>query len=127
MSATLEPRGGLYHSWALGESGWNTGMDDNLKRISRFGFHLSVKDRHLNTPPASPAAGDTYIVGPSPTGAWAGKADQIAYWDASVSPGEWLFAVPRTGWLAVIEDELRISGYFSNQSPSGWSNGVSLV
>lgn len=31
-----------------------------------------------NTPPGSPAQGDTYILGASPTGAWAGRANCIA-------------------------------------------------
>lgn len=35
-------------------------------------------DKDLNTPPGSPTNGDVYIVGPSPTGAWAGKANKIA-------------------------------------------------
>jgi hypothetical protein len=29
----------------------------------------------LNTPPGSPAQGDTYIIGAAPTGAWAGRAN----------------------------------------------------
>lgn len=32
----------------------------------------------LNTPPGSPTQGDTYILGASPTGAWAGRANCIA-------------------------------------------------
>jgi len=32
----------------------------------------------LNTPPGSPAQGDTYILGASPTGAWAGRANCLA-------------------------------------------------
>lgn len=32
-----------------------------------------------NTPPGSPSAGDTYIVGTAPTGAWSGKANNIAF------------------------------------------------
>lgn len=32
----------------------------------------------LNTPPGSPVQGDTYILGASPTGAWAGRANCLA-------------------------------------------------
>lgn len=32
----------------------------------------------LNTPPGSPTVGDTYILGASPTGAWAGRANCLA-------------------------------------------------
>jgi hypothetical protein len=32
----------------------------------------------LNTPPGSPAQGDTYILGASPTGAWTGRANCLA-------------------------------------------------
>lgn len=32
----------------------------------------------LNTPPGSPAQGDTYVLGASPTGAWAGRANCLA-------------------------------------------------
>lgn len=35
-------------------------------------------DKDLNAPPGSPSNGDVYIVGGSPTGAWAGKANKIA-------------------------------------------------
>ena len=37
-----------------------------------------VMSRTTATPPGSPAAGDTYIVAPSATGAWAGKDGKIA-------------------------------------------------
>jgi hypothetical protein len=36
-----------------------------------------VLDRDLNVPPISPASGDAYIVGPSPSGVWAGRAGSI--------------------------------------------------
>lgn len=101
MTASTEPRSGLFYGWALGENNWKDGMDANLLRIGRFGFHLSVKDRDLTTPPASPAAGDTYIPAASSTGAWAGKDGQIAVWSGSA----WIFGTPRAGWGAYIEDE----------------------
>jgi hypothetical protein len=101
MPAQIEPRSGLFWGWDLGESGWKPGMDANLLRLGRFGFHLSVKDRDLVAPPGSPAAGDTYIVAASATGAWAGKSDQVAIWDGTA----WQYGVPRKGWTAYLEDE----------------------
>lgn len=118
MPSSTEPRSGLVYGWSLGESGWNTGMDANLLKIGRFGFHLSVKDRDLATPPASPAAGDTYIVAASPTGAWVGHATHVAVWDGTA----WQFGTPRTGWIAHIEDEAKLCAFRSG----AWSTGVAL-
>lgn len=118
MAASTEPRSGLFYGWALGEGGWKTGMDDNLLRLGRLGFHLSVKDRDLDTPPGSPVAGDTYIVGPSPITFWLGKAGQVAIWDGAA----WVFGVPRVGWVAYIEDEQKLSAY----KAGGWSAGIAI-
>lgn len=49
MSST-DPNLGLTYGWTLGESGWDTGMDANLKRLGAT-VGLSVKDRDLTTPP----------------------------------------------------------------------------
>lgn len=62
---------------------------------------LAVLDRDLNAPPASPAPGARYIVGPAPTGEWAGKVAHIATHDGVA----WLFHVPEPGWLAFVLDE----------------------
>ena len=43
MSLT-DPNLGLNYNWTLGESGWDTGMDANLKRLGAV-VGLSVKDR----------------------------------------------------------------------------------
>ena len=62
---------------------------------------LSVLDRDLTAPPASPADGDRYIVASGATGLWAG-------WDLNVTTwvdGVWMRLVPRPGWLAWITDE----------------------
>lgn len=118
MTASTEPRSGMSYGWTLGENGWNTGMDANLLWLGRFGTQLSVKDRDLTTPPASPAAGDTYIVAASPTGAWAGQAGKVAIWSGSA----WVFGTPRVGWVAYIEDEGVLSAY----KAAGWSVGVAI-
>lgn len=52
-----------------------------------------------NTPAVSPADGDAYICDTSPTGAWSGKAGQVAYWVAGTF-NEWRFIVAKKGFLA---------------------------
>ena len=66
---------------------------------------LSVLDRDLTVPPASPAEGDRYIVASGATGLWAG-------WDLNVTTwvdGVWMRLVPRPGWLAWIADEANVA------------------
>lgn len=63
---------------------------------------LSVRDRDLSTPPASPTEGDRYIVGDGATDDW-------ATWDRNVAAyldGAWTKITPRLGWQAFVEDEL---------------------
>jgi len=45
---------------------------------------LAVLDRDLNTPPGSPDVNMRYIVGPTPTGAWSGKAGQVTAWEPTL-------------------------------------------
>lgn len=118
MASSTEPRSGLKHSWALGEKGWNTEMDSNLKSIGRFAYHLSVKDRDLTAPPAGPTAGDSYIVGAAATGAWAGHDGHVTVYDGSA----WQFGVPRLGWIAYVEDEEKLTAY----KAAGWSAGIAI-
>ena len=98
MPAKTGSRNGLSYGWSLGENNWNVDMDGNLSFIDRFGIHLSFKS-FLNTPPGSPADGDSYVVGAAPAGAWVGKAGQVAVYD----DGAWFYGVPRTGWQAYCE------------------------
>lgn len=54
----------------------------------------------VDTPPVSPIAGDLYIIGSSPTGAWADKANQIAYYQSG-----WKFIVPKESMAIWVNDE----------------------
>lgn len=67
---------------------------------------LPVIDRTLNTPPASPNTGDTYIVGPSPTGAWTGNANNVAAFYSG-----WRFKTPLAGWKAWARNENKLVYY----------------
>lgn len=55
-----------------------------------------VENQTTNAPPGSPVANSEYIIGSSPTGAWAGKAAQIARYEN----GAWVYYVPTAGWKA---------------------------
>ena len=115
--ANTDPNLGLNYGWTLGESGWDTGMDANLKRLGAL-VSLSVTDRDLTTPPASPANGDRYIVPAAATGAWAGKTNQIAVRIGGV----WEYHAPKVGWLCYIEDEAKLTVY----KAGGWSAGLAI-
>jgi hypothetical protein len=39
---------------------------------------IPIIELHRNDPPASPAPGDVYVVGPSPTGSWVGNSGNVA-------------------------------------------------
>jgi Protein of unknown function (DUF2793) len=62
---------------------------------------LTVENRALTTPPATPAEADRHIVPVGATGAWAGQAGKIALWQ----DGAWQFIAAVAGWQAWVLDE----------------------
>lgn len=112
-----DPNLGLNYGWTLGEGGWDSGMDANLKRLGAV-VGLSVKDRDLTAPPSSPANGERYLIPANASGAWAGKANQIAVYIADT----WEYHMPKVGWLCYIEDEAKLSAY----KATGWSAGLAI-
>ena len=84
--------------------------NEGLATLDRL-VHLTVLDRDLAGPPASPLEGARYIVAAAATGAWAGKARNIAVW----SDGMWLFHMPNEGWLVWVADEDIILAYDGSQ------------
>jgi len=94
----------------LGEEGQSQGWptaNELFRLIELFGGTLQFIDFGLDTPPGSPAEGDTYWTGSSPSGDWATHDAEIATYFNS----EWKFYDPKssgldiTGVWAFIDDE----------------------
>lgn len=62
---------------------------------------LGVISRTVLAAPTTPNAGDRYLIPASGTGIFAGRTSQIALFDGSI----WRFLVPKSGWLAYVQDE----------------------
>ena len=62
---------------------------------------LSVVSRTLSATVLTPQIGDCWIVGPAPTGDWAGHANDIACWLAT----GWQYSTPKPGWRAWVKAE----------------------
>lgn len=65
---------------------------------------LSVLDRDLAAPPATPGDGDRYLVAAGASGGWSGHAGQVA----ALQDGVWRFYSAQKGWRIWIEDEARL-------------------
>ena len=82
--------------------------NEALARLD-LAVQASVVAVGLATPPAAPAAGDAWIVGAAPGGAWAGQAGAIAGWTAA----GWRFVRPREGmtaWSLADRRDVRFTG-----------------
>ena len=85
-------------------------IQDNFKRLADWQVVGVI--RIENTPPASPALGDRYLVGSAPTGDWltpTDRSNQVALWDGSA----WEYSTPQSVFNA---DEQRL--YLSNDQTS---------
>ncbi len=66
----------------------------------------SVINTATNEPPATPSTGDSYIIGPAPTGAWAGFAGYLTGYYAG-----WSIKQPMAGWTAWTQNDNRVMYY----------------
>jgi Protein of unknown function (DUF2793) len=88
--------------------------NEALTRIDAA-LHGCVEEAPRPDPPAEPAPGQSWLVGASATGAWAGKEDALASWTA----GGWRFVAPVPGMLVWLLDP----GYWLHWTGTGWSDG----
>ena len=98
---------GLEGFWNLGSNGFKTGLDSDLRILSAL-VQLTALSR-VTALPGSPANGDIYIV---PSGA-AEHANEIAVRDN----GEWVYLLPKNGFVATVADENVLVWY----SGAAWS------
>ncbi len=75
-------------------------VNEALARLDGL-VQLTVKNRDLTVPPASPAEGERYIVAAGATGAWAGWDGEVALFTG----GAWFRLSPQEGWRVWVEDE----------------------
>lgn len=80
---------------AANQSQKHVTVKDALRRLDAL-VQVSVQSAVRATPPGNPSEGQRWIVGASPTGAWAGHAAHLAAWQE----GAWAFYVPLDGWIA---------------------------
>jgi len=81
--------------------------------IMAGGKTFAVNSYAVNTPPASPITGDTYVVGTSPTGAWAGYAGYLMTWTGT----GWEPTTPIQGMQAYAKD----TGMSYQRGASAWA------
>lgn len=78
-------------------------------------LHPAAESRGDNVPPPSPATGQCWIIGASPTGDWAGHPEKLAIWTS----GGWRFVDSVEGMHIWLRD----SGVFSFWNGSEWRDG----
>ena len=99
-------------------------VNEALSRIDAL-LHLAIEGTQA-APPASPGEGQCWIVGSSATGSWTGKAGQIACFTS----GNWLFAAPRDGIVALDRTSGQIvhyrGGWQQASRPTAPSGGTTV-
>ena len=83
----------------------------------------AVEGLPFASPPATPAIGDCYIVAGSPSGAWAGHAQQLA----AYTSGGWRFVAPRDGMSVYVASSGNTAVYHGGSWEVGTLNGSQLV
>lgn len=80
---------------AAGQAGKELTHNEALARLDML-VQPAVVAAGVSDPPAAPVAGECWIVGAAPTGAWTGHAAAIAGW----TDAGWRFVSPREGFVA---------------------------
>jgi hypothetical protein len=79
---------------------------------------LVLQSRTLTTPPASPVAGQSYVVPAGATGVWAPHIGTVAVF---MNAG-WVYIAPNEGWRAYVIDEATVL----TRDAAGWRSYAEL-
>lgn len=110
--SSITPRWGLTRL-VEGQSGAENVVNTNDNIVDAL-LHAMMLGWATNTPPGSPAQGDCYLVGSSPTGAWAtGFANKIAAYYGTA----WIAITPRKG-MVVWDDSTTSQRWYDG---SAWN------
>lgn len=92
--------------------------NEALMRIDAA-LQASVEEAPISTPPPSPAEGESWIVGATPTGSWTGQENRLATWTS----GGWRFVDPVPGFSVWN----RAAGFRIYWLGTAWSDGEQPV
>ena len=77
--------------------------------MNQIDWQQSVLGMTVTIPPPTPTDKDRYIVPAGATGAWAGRTNQIAQYNAAIPA--WAYTAPNKGFAAYVEDQDKIYIY----------------
>lgn len=121
MPQTGLPNLGLQYNYDLGDS-YKSGYDFNVVLSDSIGGGTPYVIDERSNEPASPAVGDAYILGPSPSGGnWSGnpQGTVAVYCNLGVANADpWAFQTPRTGWTLFD----RNAGKWKTWDGAAWVN-----
>ncbi|MEO0061505.1 MAG: hypothetical protein RLZZ08_65, partial [Pseudomonadota bacterium] len=85
-----------------------------------------VVEGTADAPPVNPVAGEAWLVGTAPSGAWAGHAGKLAAFQS----GTWIFAAPRDGMRifdrAAGQDARYENGWLKAARPAAPAGGATV-
>ena len=107
---------------AAGQVGKELTHNEALARLDML-VQTAVEAIGTNNPPPAPVAGQCWIVGAAPTGAWAGHGAALAGW----TDGGWQFATPREGFAAWCISSAKPIAYHNGMWQEGDVAGDRLI
>jgi hypothetical protein len=96
--------------------------NEALQQLDIF-VGTAVEELPSAAPPVSTALGSTFIVGNSPGGEWAGKAECLATWTS----GGWRFVAPYEGMTAYVKRTRSHATYRDGAWEFGVLSGSSVI